>query len=77
MVKDEAGEKGIIDYSRQGKDFVFFKQIYHIMLILARKIKIKHRHTHTNLPLGEYTKKLVKKSNRGKGQIKTGSERLD
>ena len=75
-MKDEAGEKGIIGYSGQGKEFVFFKQIYHIMLILARKIKIKHRHTHTNLPLEEYTKKLVKKSNRGKGQIKTGSERL-
>lgn len=76
MVKDEAGEKGIIGYSRQGEEFVFFKQIYHIMLILARKIKIKHIHTHTNLPLEEYTKKLVKRSNRGKGQIKAGTERL-
>lgn len=59
VVKDKAGEKGIIGYSCQGEEFVFFKQIYHFMLILARKIKIKH--THTNPPLEEYIKKLVKK----------------
>lgn len=59
VVKDKAGEKGIIGYSCQGEEFVFFKQIYHFMLILARKIKIKH--IHTNPPLEEYIRKLVKK----------------
>ena len=80
MVKDKAGEKGIIGYSCQGEEFVFLKQIYHFMLILARKIKTKHTHTHThthtNPPLEEYIKKLVKRNNRGKGEIKPGLERL-
>lgn len=74
VVKDKAGEKGIIGYSCQGEEFVFLKQIYHFMLILARKIKTKH--THTNPPLEEYIKKLVKRNNRGNGKIKPGLERL-
>ena len=46
VVKDKPGEKGIISCICQGEEFVFFKQIYHFMLILARKIKIKQTHTH-------------------------------